>query len=109
MSNNRRMNASKTCEIPVFTWISGIISKRRGNVPTLAPRASAVRFPRKAWLSRSNLRDGVPPPQVIEKIRFQDKKNSYHLKKEGERPEGFYQLGWLSVKPSGRCVNTPFY
>jgi Arc/MetJ family transcription regulator len=37
-----------------------IFSKKRGNVPKVSS---------KAWLSRSNLRDGVPCPRKIEMIQ----------------------------------------
>jgi hypothetical protein len=41
------------------TYNPSIFSKKRGNVPKVSS---------KAWLSRSNLRDGVPCPRKIEMI-----------------------------------------
>jgi hypothetical protein len=43
-----------------FSAFKSIFSKKRGNVPKVSS---------KAWLSRSNLRDGVPCPRKIEMIR----------------------------------------
>jgi hypothetical protein len=51
-----------------FRRIQGIFSKKRGNVPKVSS---------KAWLSRSNLRDGVPCPRKIEMIPFKEVKK-YH-------------------------------
>jgi hypothetical protein len=52
-------------ELCSFGQLPGIFSKKRGNVPKVSS---------KAWLSRSNLRDGVPCPRKIEMIHFQAQK-----------------------------------
>ncbi len=42
-----------------LTWPSALILTR--NVSSQKEAETSRRFPRKTWLSRSNLRDGVPP------------------------------------------------